>query len=485
MTKKTILTIISLLLLCVLNAQTYEWTEVLKITGNDVNEHLGANVDMDGNYAVISSVDSDNPRVYVYHYNSTTWNQVAVLTCTDETRTFGSSVAISGNYIVVGDINEDNYAEHRITYVFVKPENGWTDMTETAKLEASDNYNFNFFGYSVDIDGDCIVVGAYGDYNGSCKGSAYVFVKPESGWADMTETAKLTASDGVDSDYFGGTVSVSGNCIAIGAPGNDVSGSVYIFEKPENGWVSMNETTKLTPLQSYPYADFGISVFISDNYLAVGSQNYDSGAAFVFEKQGEDWSTAVQVAKLSSSNVNSNNYFGRYVSFSEDRVFVGAPGNYSCEGRVYIFDKPADGWTNMLENYEIAASDSINGNYFGGSVSVVGDHMIVGAYTDEFNGDWKGSAYFFNYPDVSYQHEFTVNDIAIYPNPAKEIINIRSGESTDVILQVINMNGDVVLETPVNLSHAEINIKNLPEGTYVVKMSSGDKVYQKKLVKLK
>jgi hypothetical protein len=119
--------------------------------------------------------------------------------------------------------------------VFVKPPGGWADMTETAKLTASDGAAFDLFGWSVAISGDTVVVGAiFGDGVNSAQGSAYVFVKPPGGWTDMTQTAKRTASDGAAGDNFGNSVAISGDTVVVGAifgdGVNSDQGSAYVFE---------------------------------------------------------------------------------------------------------------------------------------------------------------------------------------------------------------------------------------------------------------
>ena len=91
-------------------------------------------------------------------------------------------------------------------------------MTQTAKLTASDGAAGDDFGSSVSISGNTVVVGArcHGRRN-SHQGAAYVFTEPGSGWANMTQTAKLTASDGAADDDFGYSVSISGNTVVVGA----------------------------------------------------------------------------------------------------------------------------------------------------------------------------------------------------------------------------------------------------------------------------
>jgi hypothetical protein len=105
---------------------------------------------------------------------------------------------------------------------------------EQQQLTASDGAESDNFGWSVSISGDYAVVGAYGDDDkGSASGSAYVFVRSGTTW---TEQQKLTASDGASTDFFGHSVSISGDTAIVGADGNDDkginSGSAYVFALP-------------------------------------------------------------------------------------------------------------------------------------------------------------------------------------------------------------------------------------------------------------
>lgn len=109
-------------------------------------------------------------------------------------------------------------------------------FVEQAKLTASDGAALDFFGWSVAISGDTVVVGAVLDDIGANadQGSAYVFVKPVGGWMNMTQTAKLTASDGAAGDGFGFSVAVSGDTAVVGASGDTIGantdqGSAYVF----------------------------------------------------------------------------------------------------------------------------------------------------------------------------------------------------------------------------------------------------------------
>ncbi len=125
-----------------------------------------------------------------------------------------------------------------------------------------------------------IAIGAYrDDDNAPNSGSAYVFVKPASGWTDMTQAAKLTASDAASDDFFGSSVRVAGDNIIIGAAwdndfGSD-SGSSYLFSKPASGWANMNETLKIVPSDSKAGDQFGICVDMSGYNIVAGASGVD------------------------------------------------------------------------------------------------------------------------------------------------------------------------------------------------------------------
>ncbi|MCZ6544296.1 MAG: PKD domain-containing protein, partial [Chloroflexi bacterium] len=113
----------------------------------------------------------------------------------------------------------------------------WTgNLTEAAKLTASDGAASDFFGFDAAVSGDTVVLSSErDDDNGTNSGSAYVFVEPGGGWTgNLTEIAKLIASDGAAFDQFGRDVAVSGDTVVAGAQNDDDngtnSGSAYVFE---------------------------------------------------------------------------------------------------------------------------------------------------------------------------------------------------------------------------------------------------------------
>jgi hypothetical protein len=254
-------------------------------------------------------------------------------------------------------------------------------------------------GRFVSISGDTVIVGAPGDDDsGSDSGSAYVFEKPESGWANMTETAKLSASDGAAQDEFGAAASISGDTVVVGAPYHDDSGSAYLFEKPEAGWTGMTETAKLGA--SDPEWDlFGRSVSISGDTVIVGAPLDDdngiySGSAYLFEKPEAGWTDMTETAKLSATDNSVGDQFGQSVSISDDTMVLGAPYD-NDGGSACVFELDEGGQDNWGEVAKLTASDSAAGDSFGYSVSISGDTVVVGAYGDDDSGSGSGSAYLF------------------------------------------------------------------------------------------
>ena len=236
-------------------------------------DKFGYAVAVDGNTAVIGAYQDDREddattdvveetvvdagSAYVFTRVEGVWEKRAKLTASDGEAydNFGISVAVSGGTVVIGASGDDGDGapDSGSVYVFVKPAKGWAgwkDLADdakdalTAKLTASDAAQLDYFGHSVAVSVDTVLVGAYQDddeYETEDSGSAYIFVKPvgNGGWTDATETAKLTPDDAADDDYFGTSVALDGDTAVIGAPGDDDngidSGSAYVFVKSGAG----------------------------------------------------------------------------------------------------------------------------------------------------------------------------------------------------------------------------------------------------------
>jgi hypothetical protein len=375
-------------------------------------DYLGSSVAISGDIAIvgvpIASVGAHvhQGSAYIFVRSGTTWNQQARLTASDGAAGdyLGSSVAISGDTAIVGA----SYAKMKANtdqgaaYVFVMPSGGWVDASETAKLSASDGTANDFFGNSVAISGDTAIVGV-SDANLQ-QGSAYVFAKPGSGWASATQTAKLTASDGAESNFFGSSVAISGDTAIVGAMYASVGslntnqGAAYVFVKPAGGWATATETAKLIASDGIASDAFGYSVAISDDTAVVGAvgANTNQGTAYVFVRPGGGWANSNETAKLSASDRAAKAFFGNSVAISGDTVIVGAYNAQNTQGSAYVFVRPGRLWPDIHETVKLNASDGAIGDYFGTSVAISGGTAIVGAPYASVGGNVdQGSVYLY------------------------------------------------------------------------------------------
>ncbi len=184
---------------------------------------------------------------------------------------FGFSVSIDGEYAIAGarysDVGIDPYDNRGAAYVFKRTGSSWSQQD---KLLASDGASGDNFGTSVSISGDYAIISALGD--DSSKGSAYIFKRSGTTW---TQQAKLTAFDGLAGDNFGFSVSLSGDYAIVGAYFDDDSaigndcGSAYVFEKPEGEWADTNDSQKILSLNPMSGERFGCAVSIDANFAVV------------------------------------------------------------------------------------------------------------------------------------------------------------------------------------------------------------------------
>ncbi len=374
-------------------------------------DHFGNSIAISGNTVVVGAYRDDNNSeidsgsVYVFENGI----EVAKLTASDTAAgdLFGTKVAIDGDTIVVG---APNGSPSGSAYVFLRPASGWTSVSqENAKLLPSDAHAYKSFGCSVAVSGDTVVVGAKGDSDGS--GAAYVFVKPSRGWPkNLPETTKLTASDANDSDYFGSDVAISSGTVIVGAQGNDdngsFSGSAYIFESPRGWEYASHEIAKLTASDANISDYFGLRVAIDHDTAVIGAYHKDNkGAAYIFVKPAAGWAdTSLENAKLTASG---SDYFGYDVAISADTVIIADPMN-DGPGQAFLFIAPPGGWADTSQaNAVLIASDGVNYDSFAYSVGIDGDTVVIGSYNDDDNGADSGSAYVFKLNDTAFLPSIT------------------------------------------------------------------------------
>lgn len=381
------------------------WTAEQKLGADALgpsDEFFGTSVSISVDTAVIGAPAydgapiTDSGAAYVYVRIGTTWTEQQELRSSDlaANDNFGSSVSVSGDTVIVGaKWDDDNGGNSGSAYVFVRRGTVWA---EQQKIIASDGAPSDWFGDSVSLSGDTAVIGALlHDGSGSGSGAAYVYFRSGTAW---TEQQKLLASDGAADDQFGTSVSVSGDTAVIGAVLDDDagsgSGSAYVFVRSGAVW---SEEQKLVPLDSAPDDRFGSAVSVSGDTTVIGARWDDdnggnAGSAYVYTRSGGVWT---EQQELFSSDGPANPWFGSAVSIDGDAVLIGnwhASDNGTDSGAAYLFVRSGGVWT---EQDKIVAGDGEPGDQFAWSVSLSGDTALLGAKGEDDRGPSAGAAYAF------------------------------------------------------------------------------------------
>ena len=376
-----------------------------------------------------------------------TWLRSVVLDYNDQEtdmgidNQFGYRVAASSEVIVVSAIFGDvsSRTDSGAVYVFDA-----SSGAQLAKLEPNSPDWQGYFGSSVAVKGDTIVVGAR--WEDRYDGRVYVFTKPDGGWADSNTAAVLTPRPTYSRSLFGSSVSLSGdgNTLVVGMPelyaGN---GRAFVFTKPAGGWVDTNaETTgvvMLTAGSRMEYnAEFGRKVAISDdgNTIAVSAPAKDTvtdamgfgnqGAVYVFAKPDGGWANTGAsdvVPELSVGGQFPLQSLGRWVlSLSDDGSTLVTTSSYyeyyKTGGRVgqileelipddeygsaFVYVRPAEGWADATQTAKLG-SFGHKWDQFGTSaaVSSSGDKIAVGnPYSRSSN--YRGSVYVYTKPEAGW-----------------------------------------------------------------------------------
>ena len=315
---------------------------------------------------------------------------------------------------------------------------------QQAYVKASNTGENDFFGYSVAVSGNTMVIGAYqedsaatgvngtqNNNNAADSGAAYIFVRTGTNW---TQQAYLKASNTGAGDYFGYSVAISGDTVVIGAPFEDSSsvgingnqnnnnaadsGAVYVFVRNGTTW---SQQAYLKASNTGTGDGFGAGVAISGDTVVIGAaedsnatgvdgnQNdnsaTDSGAAYVFVRNGTTWT---QQAYLKASNAGAGDAFGAgrslytaplagTVAVSGDTILVGAYGEASnatgvngnqsdnsapSAGAAYVFVRSGTTWTQQAY---LKASNAEAIDFFGYSVAISGNTLVVSAGGESSN----------------------------------------------------------------------------------------------------
>jgi hypothetical protein len=300
-----------------------DWISEFKLTAGihaAEFDQFGYSVDISGDTAVVGVPIGES--AYVYRFDGTDWKQEKQLVA--PTSYFGWDVAINGDTLVVSAFNF--LWLYGSVYVFTRSGDSWDEGQELITGLG--------VGASVAIDGDTILVGA------PLSGLTYVFTNGETGW----EEKPGIASPSTAMPFFGWAVDLSGDTAVVGAP---LTGSAYAFTRNGDSWDDGQELTTGPGVGSSIAVSGDTAVVGAFSSLPLLAQPpLGPNAVHVLRKQGDGtW----QDQNLSIPAVDG---FGASVAISGDRLVVGAPtddvvcpDDPSCDsGSAYLFRYDGENW---------------------------------------------------------------------------------------------------------------------------------------------
>ena len=349
---------------------------------------------------------------------------------------FGSRVDINGSNLVVAKAS----GYRKVYHYNVNETNGSITANGLILPNTEANNMANAFGFSLAIDGNLLAVGAKDAYESGVAqaGAVYLF---ELNSSNSTQVARITASDGSNSDHFGYDVEVSGNLIVAGAgyddpAGKSNAGSAYVFRRESNG--SITELGKLLHEDPQSGDCLGWQVAISGNMVAVGaelddvivsgSNKGDAGSVTLFKLDGNG--TATRTMTLTAPSPYQSCYFGSAVAMSGDMLAIGewrrnTTQNYA--GRVYLYKINSNGIAQLTTTIE-SPIPTYSG-YFGFSVDLSGDRLAIGARGERnANNITIGAAYLYK---IKPSGNVILYDYLTYSN----------GQSNDLLGSSVSVSG--------------------------------------------
>ncbi|MDJ0833054.1 MAG: cadherin-like beta sandwich domain-containing protein, partial [Gammaproteobacteria bacterium] len=397
------------------NAASFAQQAYVKASNTEQQDSFGRNVALSGdtlavaapgersNATGINGDESNNDQnlsgaVYVFTRSGGIWTQQAYIKSSTSlfNNQFGSSLALDQDTLVITAPGEN------AVYIFTRNGSDWTQQQILSDVTAG----------RLALEADTLVIGNPGDASNATgingdennsdetkSGAVYVYTRTANTW---TRQAYIKASNTDQYDRFGWSVALSGDTLAVGATGEDSTatgingdqsinatggsrehthrGAAYVFTRSNGSWTQQAYIKPTNTGQEYK---FGFSVALSGDTLAV-SQPYEDidlleeGAVYIYTRSGTDWS---QQAYL-----QDNSYvilFGWSLDLSGDSLVVGANlGGTSTPEYVYYYNRNGNIWS---QQDKLEASNSGEYDQFGGSLSLSGDTVAIGAQREDSN----------------------------------------------------------------------------------------------------
>jgi hypothetical protein len=495
----------ALLILTPFLAFTQCWPTSQKLIptkGPNTSEGIGSSIDYENNIAVVAAPQSDTLRtasgvVYIFEFKNGDWKKIASLTASDhrEYHNFGHQVLIQNDFIFVGDpVRQINGNSVGAVYIYKKPPEGWHDMVETSILLPV-HANPNYFGVSMDILDNTLLVGASNtaNENNINTGAAFLFEQQGDSW---TQIATLNTSHTIGST-FGSNVALGKNIAVVVADEEKESsnstarGAVYVFEKSAaSQWTDSYPVARLTESsgnKSIAYLGYGLAIDDSRNTIFVSEISWDevrgykaikayrkpdtgwanmtettsylgSGDSQVFYQtlkfeepylysggtpkveiftpdSNNEWTLTGPIGTLTNSQFRRQQQFGEDICVNNGRVLVSAPSRVTLDRdtlvapsspAIFDFQVPATGWLtaeNLEERSFTYIPTTATDYFYGIDIDIDGDIAIVGSPYDNVSKTRSGAVYVYKLTDYKWNKiaTLTPSDGEPYDNFGRSI----------------------------------------------------------------
>jgi hypothetical protein len=349
---------------------------------------LGSSVAISDKYLIVaakldSQISDRGGAAFIYEYMAGKWVLVKKIAPaeTGEGDYVGIAVTLADEYAFASALNhkvDENHKDLGIVYVYQRKTAG--EWEQTQKLIPDLSEDTHHFGSSLAVCNNHVIVGAYGKRSET--GKAFIFERENNQWI-LRQTLIPDETDilGIFGGRFGADVDISDNYAIVGTGlGFDGIGAFYIYKKQNNSWEKM---TLVQNIHETKMAYFGKTVAINDQYAVVGAygENTDAGVVYVYRLNGDSWEL---ITELVPSDVIAEDNFGVSIDLDGNILAVGAKKHdwgeeNSNYGAVYIFRIENESCT-LLD--KIKARNFMTEDYFGNAVSINDDNKTIVIGTD-------------------------------------------------------------------------------------------------------
>ncbi len=411
------------------------WGQVRSLQASDrqASDRFGWALSLDGDtLAVGAPYEDGGPNnafpdagsAYIFRRNAggaDQWNEVQNIHAPDKQTNsqFGAMVNLNGPMLIVAAplMHSDTGSPILFAGAVCALTLNTGRWEESNSLRASERQANDLFGSAISLNGDTLAVGAPGEDGGPGDpsmdtGTVYVFTRNQGGADTWGQIRIVRPDDGQTNDRFGSAVSLNGDTLAVGAPGEDGgagdptadAGAAYVFARNQGGADNWGLVRTLHAADMQVGDRFGSAIGLNGDTLAVGAPGEDggagnpttdAGAAYVFARNQGGADAWGEVRRLHAPDLQANDWFGTAVSLDGDTLAVSAPyedggaGDSAADaGAVYMFTRNqggADSWDSIRS---LHAADQQAGDRFGLAISLNGDALAIGApYEDGGPGD--------------------------------------------------------------------------------------------------